>query len=85
MGDYDTIEPQNIDVGVSPLFDGVTSILEHGGKLTVVVIPPAAALAYAEMIRQAAHRALEGRVGRGRMEINEKDMVPRSKPERLDS
>lgn len=85
MGDYDTIEPQSVDVGVSPQFDGVTSVLEHGGKYTVVVMPPAAALAYAEMVRQAAHKALQGRVKQGVMTIREKDIVPRDKPERLDS
>ena len=86
MSDYQTIEPNAFEVGISPLFDGVTMILEHDGHKTVVVMPPAAALGCSEMMRQAANKALEQgpKVKTGRS-IDQKEIVPRPRPERLDS
>ncbi len=86
MSNHQTIEPEAFEVGVSPLFEGVTSIMEHDGHTTVVVLPPAAALAYAELLRQAAHKALErATMVRSGKTIDRKEIVPRLRGERLDS
>ena len=86
MSDYQTIEPNAFEVGISPLFDGVTIVHEHDGHKTVVVLPPAAALGYAEMVRQAANKALErGPKVRTGKTIDSKEIVPRVRSERLDS
>ena len=86
MSDYDTIEPQAIEVGISPLYDGVTIVLEHGGQITLVILPAAAALGHAEMLRHAANKALTrgNKVMSGRL-IEQKEVVARAKPEVLDS
>ena len=86
MSDYETIEPQAFEVGISPLFEGVTIVFEHEGRKTVVVMPAAAALGCGEMMRQAANKSLaQGTRAKTGKTIDKKEIVPRIRPERLDS
>jgi len=86
MSDYQTIEPNAFEVGVSPLFDGVTIVLEHDGQKTVIVLPASPALCYAEMVHQAAEKALKrGTAVKAAKPIDSKEIVPRARGERLDS
>jgi hypothetical protein len=87
MSDYQTIEPQAVEVGISPLFDGVTHVFEHDGQVTVMFLPAAAALAFADMVRCAANKILvHGVVIRpDARPIDAKEIVQRARPEGLDS
>jgi hypothetical protein len=87
MSDYQTITPHAVEVGISPLFNGVTHVFEHNGQVTVMFLPAAAALAYAEMVRCAANKILtHGVVIRpDARPIDVKEIVQRARPEGLDS